>query len=70
MVDSIAAASEEQSAASEEINKAVADVTRVASETSEGMTKAAQKLDSMAAMAVELDKVIREMSTQSEIMNS
>ncbi len=68
MVESIAAASEEQSAASEEINQAVADVTQVASETAHGMTQAAQSLDAMAAMAADLDIVIRDMSGSSSSM--
>lgn len=70
MVDSIATASEEQSAASEEINRAVADVTQVASETASGMAQAARSLESMAALAVELDGVIREMSDQTEVMDA
>lgn len=68
MVESIATASEEQSAASEEINQAVADVTKVASETAEGMVLASQSLDAMAAMAADLDIVISDMSGQSSSM--
>lgn len=68
MVESIATASEEQSAASEEINMAVADVTKVASETAEGMAEAARALDAMAAMAADLDVVIRDMSGESSAM--
>jgi len=70
-VESIAAASEEQSAASEEINQAVADVTQVASETAQGMSQASQALDAMAAMAADLDVVIRDMSGDSSaLLNS
>ncbi|CCH50359.1 bacteriohemerythrin [Pseudodesulfovibrio piezophilus] len=68
MVESIAAASEEQSAASEEINQAVADVTHVATQTAEGMTQASRSLDAMAAMASDLDLVIRDMSGESNAM--
>ncbi len=68
MVESIATASEEQSAASEEINMAVADVTQVASETAQGMGEASQALDAMAAMAADLDIVIRDMSGESSSM--
>ncbi len=67
-VESIAAASEEQSAASEEINRAVADVTQVASETAQGMSQASQALDAMAAMAADLDVVIRDMTGDSSSM--
>ncbi|MDC0336286.1 bacteriohemerythrin [Pseudodesulfovibrio sp.] len=68
MVESIAAASEEQSAASEEINQAVGDVTQVASETAQGMSQASQALDAMAAMAADLDIVIRDMTGESSAM--
>ena len=67
-VESIATASEEQSAASEEINQAVADVTHIASETAQGMTEAARALEAMAAMAGDLDNVIRDMSGDSSAL--
>jgi methyl-accepting chemotaxis protein/hemerythrin len=61
-VESIATASEEQSAASEEISRAVTDVTRIAFETAQGMAQASKALDAMAAMAADLDGVIRDMT--------
>ncbi len=64
-VESIATASEEQSAASEEINQAITDVTQIAAETAQGMTEAAQALEAMAAMTGDLDRVIRDMTDDS-----
>ncbi len=57
MVTSIATAAEEQSATSEEINRAVTDVTRIASETSEGMDRSARALVEIASQVEELDTV-------------
>ncbi|WP_432737150.1 bacteriohemerythrin [Maridesulfovibrio sp. FT414] len=58
-VESIAAASEEQSAASEEINMAISDVARVAQETSEGMSSSAHALTEIASVVEELDSIIQ-----------
>lgn len=68
MVESIATASEEQSAASEEINMAVSEVTSVANETADGMARAAKSLEHLSALAADLDVVIRDMSGQSSAM--
>ncbi|CCO25481.1 bacteriohemerythrin [Maridesulfovibrio hydrothermalis] len=62
-VDSIATASEEQSATSEEINSAVSDVTRVAQETAEGMEQARHVLIEVSGLVQELDSLIHGMAT-------
>lgn len=62
-VDSIATASEEQSATSEEINNAVSDVTRVAQETAGGMDEARQVLIEVSGLVQELDSLIHGLAT-------
>ncbi len=62
-VDSIATASEEQSATSEEINNAVSDVTRVAQETAGGMDAARQVLIEVSGLVQELDSLIHGLAT-------
>lgn len=62
-VESIAAASEEQSAASEEINMAISDVARVAQETSDGMSASAHALNEIASVVEELDSIVQGIST-------
>ncbi|WP_027722238.1 bacteriohemerythrin [Maridesulfovibrio zosterae] len=58
-VESIATASEEQSAASEEINMAISDVARVAQETSDGMASSANALNEIASVVEELDSIVQ-----------
>ncbi|MEZ0574552.1 bacteriohemerythrin [Halodesulfovibrio aestuarii] len=62
-VASIATASEEQSATSEEINSAISDVTRVASETAVGMSNAANAIVELSGLVEELDSMISSLST-------
>ncbi|HAS89992.1 MAG TPA: chemotaxis protein [Desulfovibrio sp.] len=61
-VDSIATASEEQSATSEEINRAVSDVTQVAQETAAEMDEARQILIEVSSLVEELDGLIHGMA--------
>ena len=61
-VDSIATASEEQSATSEEINRAVSDVTQVAQETAAEMDEARQILIEVSSLVQELDGLIHGMA--------
>ncbi len=61
-VRSIATAAEEQSAASEEINRAVDDIRKVTSETSEGMHTSAIAVAGLADLAQQLQKLIDEMT--------
>ena len=57
-VRSIATAAEEQSAASEEINRAVDDIRRVTSETTDGMGHSARAVADLAVLAQKLQKLI------------
>ncbi|NDV21374.1 bacteriohemerythrin [Desulfovibrio sp. JC022] len=61
-VESIATASEQQSATSEEINSAVSDVTHVAQETAEEMGEARQILLEVSSLVQELDGLIHGMA--------
>jgi methyl-accepting chemotaxis protein len=61
-VRSIATAAEEQSAASEEINRAVEDIRRVTAETSDGMNSSAQAVTGLADLAQKLQGLIEEMN--------
>ncbi|WP_320172836.1 bacteriohemerythrin [Maridesulfovibrio sp.] len=61
-VESIATASEEQSATSEEINNAVSDVTQVAQETAEEMGEARKILLEVSSLVQELDTLIHGMA--------
>ncbi|WP_027723299.1 methyl-accepting chemotaxis protein [Maridesulfovibrio zosterae] len=65
-VESIASASELQSAASEEINKALDEVTEIASKTSDSMQNAAQSVAELASLAIELDNYMIAMEKQEE----
>ncbi|WP_034624363.1 methyl-accepting chemotaxis protein [Maridesulfovibrio hydrothermalis] len=58
-IQSIAAASEQQSATSEEINRAVGDVSTVASETAEGMATSAQTLKDISDNVEKLNSIVQ-----------
>lgn len=60
-VSSIATASEEQSAASEEINRSITQVNTIASETSIAMHEAAQAVTDLASQANHLKNLVTEM---------
>ena len=60
-VRAIAAASEQQSATSEEINRSVADVNHIAASTSQSMQVAMQELGSLRAQAQSLIELIEQM---------
>ncbi|MFW5500639.1 MULTISPECIES: HAMP domain-containing methyl-accepting chemotaxis protein [unclassified Maridesulfovibrio] len=60
-VQSIASASEEQSAAAEQITRASEEVDRISQETSSSMRQAAHSVDEIAEMTKELDKLIQAM---------
>ena len=60
-VQSIATASEEQSATSEEINRSVAEVNRVAEQTSAAMREASHAVAELAKQTQELSSLIEEM---------
>ncbi len=56
-VQAIATAAEEQSAAGDQINRAVGDVDRISSETAEGMTHAVQAISGLSEMAGHLRRI-------------
>ena len=60
-VRTIATASEEQSATSEEITKSIAEVNDITSTTSEAMREAAKALESLRRRSQELVTLIEEM---------
>ncbi|AMK10491.1 methyl-accepting chemotaxis protein [Pseudodesulfovibrio indicus] len=60
-VQSIAAASEQQSASAEEISRATEDISRVSSETSKSMNHAASAVNDLQRLAAELDDLIQQM---------
>ena len=57
-VRSIATASEQQSASSEEINRALADISLIAEETSQGMAESQEELDRLGQSAAQLAALI------------
>ena len=62
-VRSIATAAEQQSATSEEINRGVEDINRIASETSEVMNQSAQAISEVARQAQELQNLVRKLKS-------
>jgi len=60
-VESIATASEQQSAASEQINQAVDSVNNIAADTSESMDVAALSVADLTGLAVKLDSYMQDM---------
>ncbi len=61
-VRAIAAASEQQSAASEEINRSIEDVNVISNETADAMAQAAQAVMELAGQSLELKTLIEEMT--------
>lgn len=64
-VRSIATASEQQSAASEEINRSIELVAAISLETAQGMTRAGQAVTELTSQARVLQTLITEMKTES-----
>ncbi|BDQ33476.1 bacteriohemerythrin [Pseudodesulfovibrio portus] len=62
-VASIATAAEQQSSTSEEINRAVTEVNRIASESTEGMARSADNLGSITALISDLNETVQSMTT-------
>ncbi|CCO22977.1 HAMP domain-containing methyl-accepting chemotaxis protein [Maridesulfovibrio hydrothermalis] len=60
-VQSIAAASEQQSATAEEITRSTEEVDKISQETSSAMNEAARSVDEIATMTRELDKLVQAM---------
>ena len=63
-VQSIATASEQQSAASEEINKSVEQVSAISAETAQAMEQASSAVSELAQQSKVLQNLIHEMKTQ------
>ena len=63
-VRSIATASEEQSAASEEINRSLGDISRIAGETTSAMEHSAQAVDKLTRQAQVLEELIARMQQE------
>ena len=58
IVSSIATAAEQQSATSEEINRAIDEISSIATETTDGMLQSSQAVQDLARTAQELDTVM------------
>lgn len=58
LIAGIATAAEQQSATSDEINRAIDDVNRVVAETTEGMLQSAEAVQELANMAAELKTIL------------
>lgn len=65
-VESIATASEEQSAASEEVHTAIDSVNNIATQTAESMAVASKSLEDLAHLATELDAFMTRMQKQED----
>jgi len=63
-VEEIATAAEQQSATSEEINRAVADMHRIIGETADGMTRSSEAVHELSAMSQQLNELIRELQQE------
>lgn len=61
LISSIAAAAEQQSATTEEINGAIEEVNTIVTETTEGMLQSAQAVQELAQMAMELKEILTEL---------
>ncbi len=62
-IRSIATASEEQSATSDEINRAVEEISRISAETAQGMVEASGALDTLVGYVRRLREVIEKMQS-------
>jgi methyl-accepting chemotaxis protein len=63
-VQSIAAASEQQSSTSEEINRAIEDINRITTETAEGTGESSEAVAELVRQAEELQEIIGELRAQ------
>ena len=61
VISGIAAAAEEQSATSEEINRSIEEIHRIAGETAIGMEEASAAVRSLAGLAVELNSLLEKL---------
>lgn len=63
LIGGIATAAEEQSATSEQINRAVDEVNRIVAETTDGMVQSATAVQELAEMALDLKSVLNSLNT-------
>ena len=61
VVASIATAAEQQSATSEEINRAIEEINRIVSETSEGMVQSSAAVQELSGMAQDLRRIMEQL---------
>ncbi|MDR2668657.1 MAG: hypothetical protein LBC14_01730 [Desulfovibrio sp.] len=64
VVASIAAAAEEQSATSEEINGALEEIRRIVNETAGGMIRSSSAVHELSQMAQDLNRVIEQLTAR------
>jgi len=69
-VRSIATASEEQSAASEEISRSIEDINRISAETADAMRQSAQAVDELADQSQVLKNLIDSMKSGGDVVRS
>ncbi|MFW5490371.1 MAG: methyl-accepting chemotaxis protein [Desulfovibrio sp.] len=62
LISSIATAAEQQSATSEEINRAIEDVNRIVIETTDGMLQSSMAVQELAKMSLDLKNVLDKLS--------
>ncbi len=65
LISSIATAAEEQSATSEEINRAVDEINQITGETANGMTQSSQAVNDLSTMAQELRQLLERLQAHS-----
>ncbi len=65
LISSIATAAEEQSATSEEINRAVDEINQITGETANGMTQSSQAVNDLSSMAQELRQLLERLQSAS-----
>jgi methyl-accepting chemotaxis protein len=68
LISSIATAAEQQSATSEEINRAVEDVNRIVIETTDGMLQSSTAVQELAKMSLDLKNVLDKLSDSRNVV--
>ncbi len=61
LISGIAAAAEEQSATSEEINRSIDEINHIAGQTANGMTDASQAVHELSTMAIDLQELLKKL---------
>jgi len=63
-VRSIATASEEQSATSDEINRSTEEIQTISNQTSEGVSQSVEAIDNIVALSGQLQEIISDLQRQ------